>query len=168
MKSVTMTLFSLFFCLLFVVPAHGQSVSGALVGTVKDAGAAPVVGAAVVARHVATGATRTTMTDERGDFTLSGLNGGEYVLTVNARGFRKSETSNITLITGDRLALDVIQLEVGATGNAILNDYSKVIISNNIRGQRAADANRPLGDFFGEYSRARDPRVIQLGIKINF
>jgi hypothetical protein len=49
-----------------------------------------------------------------------------------------------------------------------LNDYSKVIISNNIRGQRAADAGRPLGDFFGEYNRARDPRVIQLGVKLNF
>jgi hypothetical protein len=55
-----------------------------------------------------------------------------------------------------------------ATGTAILNNYNQVIISNNIRGQRVADATRPLGDFFGEYNRARDPRVIQLGVKLNF
>jgi hypothetical protein len=43
-----------------------------------------------------------------------------------------------------------------------------VIISNNIRGQRVDDAQRPLGDFFGEYNRALDARVIQLGVKLYF
>jgi carboxypeptidase family protein/TonB-dependent receptor-like protein len=52
------------------------------------------------------------------------------------------------------------------TGNAIFNQYNQAIISNNIRGQRASDASRPLGTFFGEYNGARDPRIIQLGMKI--
>jgi hypothetical protein len=43
-----------------------------------------------------------------------------------------------------------------------------VIISNNIRGQRASDASRPLGAFFGEYNAARDPRILQLAVKITF
>ena len=55
-----------------------------------------------------------------------------------------------------------------ATGTAILNNYDRVIISNNIRGQRVDDAQRPLGDFFGEYNRALDARVIQLGVKLYF
>jgi outer membrane receptor protein involved in Fe transport len=52
------------------------------------------------------------------------------------------------------------------TGNNIFARYSQAIISNNIRGQRASDASRPLGAFFGEYNAARDPRIIQLGLKI--
>ncbi len=52
------------------------------------------------------------------------------------------------------------------TGNAIFARYNEAIISNNIRGQRASDSTRPLGTFFGEYNAARDPRIIQLGVKL--
>ncbi|MBO0859551.1 MAG: TonB-dependent receptor [Chloracidobacterium sp.] len=54
------------------------------------------------------------------------------------------------------------------TGNAIYSQYNQVIISNNIRGQRASDATKPLGAFFGEYNAARDPRILQLAVKITF
>jgi Carboxypeptidase regulatory-like domain/TonB-dependent Receptor Plug Domain len=53
-----------------------------------------------------------------------------------------------------------------ATGNDVFAQYGQAIISNNIRGQRASDSSRPLGTFFGEYNAARDPRIIQLGVKI--
>jgi hypothetical protein len=52
------------------------------------------------------------------------------------------------------------------TGDDVLPRYNQAIISNNLRGQRAGDVNRPLGTFFGEYNAARDPRIIQLGVKI--
>ncbi len=58
------------------------------------------------------------------------------------------------------------------TGGNIFARYNEAIISNNIRGQRPNGANndstRPLGTFFGEYNAARDPRIIQLGVKIYF
>jgi hypothetical protein len=54
------------------------------------------------------------------------------------------------------------------TGNGIYARYNEAIISNNLRGQRPSDATRPLGSFFGEYNGARDPRIIQLGVKIYF
>jgi len=53
------------------------------------------------------------------------------------------------------------------TGGAIFARYNEAIITNNLRSQ-AADRNRPLGAFFGEYNSARDPRIIQLGVKIYF
>ncbi|HMB27047.1 MAG TPA: hypothetical protein VKS99_03035, partial [Blastocatellia bacterium] len=54
------------------------------------------------------------------------------------------------------------------TGNAIFARYNEVIISNAIRGQRVSDSTRPLGAFFGEYNGARDPRILQLAVKIAF
>ena len=57
---------------------------------------------------------------------------------------------------------------VYTTGGGIFNNYDRVIISNNIRGQRASDVTRPLGQFFGEFNSARDPRIIQLGVKLYF
>ncbi len=48
------------------------------------------------------------------------------------------------------------------TGNAIFANYSQAVITNNLR---PAGSTAPLGQFFGEYNAARDPRIIQLGAK---
>lgn len=66
--------------------------------------------------------------------------------------------------------------QVFITGASIFNNnaagtgsnYSSVIISNNIRGQRTTDKTKPLGTFLGEYTTARDPRIIELAIKVYF
>jgi len=71
--------------------------------------------------------------------------------------------------------------QVFLTGNDIFARYNEVVISNNIRGQRPndernsqgvitrrGDSASPLGTFFGEYNGARDPRILQLGLKISF
>jgi Carboxypeptidase regulatory-like domain/TonB-dependent Receptor Plug Domain len=62
------------------------------------------------------------------------------------------------------------------TGGLIFNNnvagtasnYSSVILSNNVRGQRVLDGTRPLGTFFGEFNATREPRVIQLAVKLYF
>jgi hypothetical protein len=51
------------------------------------------------------------------------------------------------------------------TGNAIFSNYSQAVITSNLR---PAGSTLPLGRFFGEYLAARDPRIIQLGIKLYF
>jgi hypothetical protein len=51
------------------------------------------------------------------------------------------------------------------TGGAIFNDYSKAVITNNLR---PAGSTEPLGRFFGEYNGAANPRIIQLAVKLYF
>lgn len=48
------------------------------------------------------------------------------------------------------------------TGNAIFANYKNAVITNNLR---PAGNTAPLGQFFGEYNNARDPRIIQLAAK---
>jgi hypothetical protein len=40
-----------------------------------------------------------------------------------------------------------------------------VAVTNNLR---PAGSIAPLGSYFGEYNAARDPRIIQLGVKLYF
>ena len=54
------------------------------------------------------------------------------------------------------------------TGNNIFGSYGSAVITNNLRGGPVEGSNRPLGQFFGEYNGARDPRIIQLAVKISF
>jgi hypothetical protein len=51
------------------------------------------------------------------------------------------------------------------TGGAIFANYGSAVITNNLR---PAGSTAPPGQFFGEYNGARDPRIIQLGVKIYF
>ncbi|HEY8460066.1 MAG TPA: hypothetical protein VIM99_06770, partial [Blastocatellia bacterium] len=60
-------------------------------------------------------------------------------------------------------------LSVGSTtGNAIFNNYSQVVITNNLRNGPVEGSNVPLGQRFGEYNSAREPRTVQLGVKVYF
>jgi len=54
------------------------------------------------------------------------------------------------------------------SGNAIFARYNEAVITNNLRSQSANPNALPLGQYFGEYNGARDPRIIQLGAKIYF
>ncbi len=53
----------------------------------------------------------------------------------------------------------------GQTGSAIFNDYTNLRVTSNVRPQ---GDTRVLGTFFGEPNRTRDPRIVQLGIKLYF
>ena len=53
----------------------------------------------------------------------------------------------------------------GQTGAAIFNNYTNLSATNNFR---PTGDTRVLGTFFGEPNRTRDPRIIQLGIKLYF
>jgi hypothetical protein len=53
----------------------------------------------------------------------------------------------------------------GQTGAAIFNNPTGLIATTNVR---PAGDTRQLGTFFGEVNAARDPRIIQLGLKLYF
>lgn len=72
--------------------------------------------------------------------------------------FNQTEFSSIN--TGTQLINGA-----GVTGANIFNDFTNVKITNNLRPAGSAAA---LGQFFGEYNGARDPRIIQLGLKVYF
>jgi outer membrane receptor protein involved in Fe transport len=51
------------------------------------------------------------------------------------------------------------------TGAALFNDYTGLRATSNVRPQ---GDTRQTGTFFGEVNAARDPRIVQLGIKLYF
>ncbi len=53
----------------------------------------------------------------------------------------------------------------GQTGAAIFNDFTGLTVTNNTRPQ---GSTKVLGTYFGEYTSTRDPRIIQLGVKLYF
>lgn len=90
----------------------GLAQTAQITGKVTDATGAPIAGAEVVIRNLATGLTRQTYTDESGYYTASLLPPGEYRVTVTREGFRPSTRTGIRLQVDQRAALN-FTLEVG-------------------------------------------------------
>jgi hypothetical protein len=53
----------------------------------------------------------------------------------------------------------------GQTGAAVFNNYTGLTVTNNLR---PAGSTAVQGTYFGEYTNTRDPRILQIGVKLYF
>ena len=71
----------------------GQSTTGTILGTVKDASGGVVAGANVTVHNTETQLTRTLPTGDDGAYRFSGLPTGRYDVTAERAGFKRLEAS---------------------------------------------------------------------------
>src|SRR2546428_11856202 len=84
-----------------------QTFRGSIVGTVIDKTEAPIPGARVTAKNQATGLTRTTVTDDAGNYHLPELPLGDYTAIVEKEGFAPVTQANLRVDVGAERRLDV-------------------------------------------------------------
>ena len=99
--------------------AQAQASAADLTGTVVDPNGAAIAGVAVTAKNLATGLSRTVTADDTGEYKLIGLPPGDYEISAEGSGFKKTVISPITLTVGQSAEL-AIKLEVGAQ-NVVVN-----------------------------------------------
>ena len=93
--------------------------TGYLSGTVTDKTGAAVAGAEVVVTNLAGSITRSSTTNSDGAYTVAGLQGDTYRLTVSAQGFQKFVAQKVVLEVAQKSRVDV-QLTVGAMNEEIV------------------------------------------------
>lgn len=98
-------------CLLLLSssPAWAQLDTATAIGVVTDQQGAVLPGATVTARNTATGFTRSTTTDEQGQYRLAALPPGVYEITAELQGFVTARRQGLTLALG---AESVIHFEL--------------------------------------------------------
>jgi hypothetical protein len=90
-----------------------QDITGSIVGTVTDQTGAAVPGAKITITNMDRNAiVRTTVSSKDGDYVAALLDVGKYSITVEAKGFKKSTQTNITLNVNDKLTVNT-KLEIG-------------------------------------------------------
>jgi len=99
-------------------PALAQLGTATISGNVTDSTGAVVVGASVKAVNNATGFRRETASTEQGQYHLPGLTPGSYNVSVESKGFRRAELSDITLQVDQNARLDVA-LVVGQVSETV-------------------------------------------------
>lgn len=133
--------------------ALGQTQSNAadLQGVVRDQSGAVVIGASVTARNPGTNISKTTTTNDNGDYLIVNLPPGDYEVTVEAANFKKAVLPAVKLTVGQRADLD-IALEVGQVSEIVtisgataeLVETSKTSIATTVDLQRIE--NLPINE----------------------
>jgi hypothetical protein len=111
---------------LLVGSAHAQF-HAAIQGTVMDSKGGAIAGAKVTATNLATGATRETVTSAEGFYRIGDLPPGTYSVSVEAAGFKKSNSNNVEVQAEQPRGLDVT-LEVGAVSEQVTVSASELAL----------------------------------------
>src|SRR5438552_1646581 len=106
------------FLLLAVVPAHAQTPSGEISGTVVDSSGLPVPGVTVTLTNRATNVVRVVQTNEVGLYVISAIPPGTYDLKAELSGFRTVEKQGLVVQVGSANRL-VFTMDVGELSEAL-------------------------------------------------
>jgi len=98
--------------------AVAQSVSGTILGTVRDTSGAVISHAKVTVLNEGTGLTRTVNADNNGEYTAPSLPPGRYTVSSEMTGFKTLALSNIDVGVDQRVRIDM-KLEVGAMTESV-------------------------------------------------
>lgn len=179
---------------LFLASSARAQFTSNVQGFVLDPSSAVVAGAAVSLRNADNGVGNATKTGDGGNYRFSSLPPGNYVMSVEASGFKKTEVS-FALSTGETQGLRVPT--AGTEGNLPRNIHrnpglvqvdANVLKNNHLPwlGEQGnlqfrfdflnvfnhvnlGSVDNNLADAtFGTVTSALSPRQIQLGLRISF
>jgi hypothetical protein len=117
--------------------------TGYISGTVIDKSGAAVAGADVLLTNTAGSITRATTTNNDGAYTIAGLPGDIYNLSVSAKGFQKYTAQKITLNVAEKARIDVtltvgtMSEEITVTGESVAQvETQSSDLTNTITGKQ--------------------------------
>lgn len=103
---------------MYILPLSAQVSSAELSGTVFDATGAAVSAAKVTATNSGTNVSHDASSDASGNYVIRLLSPGDYVVTVEAAGFKKLVQRGLNLQVNQQAQLNLV-LEVGAVSEEI-------------------------------------------------
>ncbi len=125
--------------------AAAQVEAGRFVGRIVDAQDATVAGASVKVTNTATNIEQTAITNGTGEFVITPVSPGVYVLTVTAPGFETTSTSNIEVQVGQIVRED-LKLHVGSSTTTVQVYTSQPLLTTDSATVGQVITNRQLTD----------------------
>lgn len=150
LKSGWLWLLLLTFILSAGLATRAQEFRGSISGRVTEPAGNAVAGAQVTVTNTATNTSTNATTNDSGDYQALFLTPGQYAVTVEAKGFKKSVRQGIEVRVSDKLELD-IQLEVGQVSETVsITSDAPLLETNTASAGQVIDRRRiselPLSD----------------------
>src|SRR2546428_10325563 len=104
--------------LVLSVCVAAQVTTADVVGRVTDSSGAVLPGVTIVIENLGTGATRSSVSSDTGDFVFNLLPSGRYSVRFELPGFKTFTVASLVLAAGDRARIDA-QMMVGALNESV-------------------------------------------------
>lgn len=98
--------------------ASARGGGAGLTGQVRDQQGSAIAGAAITLTEIRTNLSFKTTAGPSGFYSFTGVDPGEYKITVEARGFKRFERAGLHIETGERIRLD-LELTVGSVDEVV-------------------------------------------------
>src|SRR5215467_4800229 len=118
--------------------SYGQAANGTLLGAVTDPSGAVVPGANVTITEINTNLSRSTVTNESGNYIFGNLERGVYRIEVQVTGFKKLVRENVDVLVNNDTRAD-LQLEPGG-----VNETAVVVAGVPLIQADRADIGRQI------------------------
>src|SRR5216110_1999822 len=118
MKSIAYVLIALLGIAVVAPTAWAQSTTAQISGTIKDQTGAVLPGVEITVTQTATGAKRTAVTNETGNYVLASLPLGPYMLEAGLPGFKAYVQTGIVLQVDANPTINVV-LQVGQVSEQV-------------------------------------------------
>ncbi len=122
-----------------------QVEQGRFVGRITDPSGAAIPGAQVVARNVETNILYKAVSGGTGDYVITPVPPGNYVVTVNASGFEQAETKQIELQVG-QIAREDVPLAIGTSTTVVNVNTAAPLLSTDTPTMNEVITNRQVLD----------------------
>ncbi len=116
--SRTLSLFAAIALLSLSPAAFGQSLGGSITGLIKDESGAAVPGAAVSATNLGTNVAYTATSNSVGNYTITNLPVGEYIVKAELTGFKTAATKALGIEAQQTARID-FKMSVGALEDTV-------------------------------------------------
>lgn len=152
----------LIFAIILSSAVYAQT-SGAIEGRVSDPQGAGVAAAKVSARHLGTGAVRSTASGEEGFFSLSGLPAASYELRVEAPGFQSMVRKNVGVTVGETIQAD-FPLLLGVVDQVVTVEGSSTPVNTQTSELSYLVGERAIADLPLNGRNYTDLALLQAGV----
>ena len=126
---------------LLLIAGEAAAQTGGVAGRIVDSSTAPVVGATVTARNLATGFRQSAISDSTGAYRIVGLPAGTYDVTAEASGFPTGLSSGVAVRDGASATVD---FALGGAAAPALGGVTPIEIQTPPQGQAGVAPEVPL------------------------
>ncbi|MFB3902006.1 MAG: TonB-dependent receptor domain-containing protein [Acidobacteriota bacterium] len=115
---------------MFFAPVLAQTQNGNIVGTIRDTSGAAIPGVTVQAVLQQTGVTRSVISEDDGSYRFALVPIGDYTISAELIGFKKSVNRDVHLETNQTLRVDIL-MEVGELAEEVLVEGRAAVITTD-------------------------------------
>ncbi len=122
-----------------------QTYQGRILGTVTDSSGAVVANAKITITNTGTNSSRRLITNDAGEYVAPNLEPGNYTVSAESAGFKKSQSDTVILEVGRDIRVD-LKLQPGAVGETVQVTAEQTLVDSTDSTLNGVLSNKAINE----------------------